>query len=65
MLRVEEREEISSADAHKLLSAFTKSEAMLPGDMFFQLQRVQDELRRVATSEKEKERAAHAQPQQQ
>lgn len=60
MLRVDEREQVSSAEALKLLSAFTKGEAMLPGDMFFQLQRVQDELRRVVASEREK---VQAQPQ--
>jgi len=59
MLRVEQREDLSAAEALKLLSACTKGEGMLPGDMFFQLQRVQDELRRVVASEKDKTQGAH------
>jgi hypothetical protein len=51
MLRVDKREPISALEALHELAAFTKSEAMLPGDQFFQLQRVQDELRRVAINE--------------
>jgi len=57
--RVVEREDVSNADALKALSAFTKSDTTTT-DMFFQLQRVQEELKRVVSSEKA---AAHPEKQ--
>jgi hypothetical protein len=51
MMKVESREAVTAAEALKVLSGFTNGQAMLNGDMFFQLQRVQEELRRVAASE--------------
>jgi hypothetical protein len=54
MLRVVQREDVSNAEALKALSAFTKGDTTtLPTDQFFQLQRVQEELKRVVSSEKE------------
>jgi hypothetical protein len=51
MMKVDSREAVTAAEALKVLNGFTNGQSMLNGDMFFQLQRVQEELRRVAASE--------------